>query len=516
MSSRVVTEMDGKEAKRFFLKHKSYINFDLPPYMDFSQLLVFTSAAIGKQTLNDLCKKDRNGKPMSSRNFEGVNYTILSNKDGAYSWRPLQLIHPVLYVELINVMTEKKNWKIITDRFEDFSKGYIKCISLPRESLTDASDTASQINNWWEQIEQQSLKKSLEFDYIYSTDITDCYGSIYTHSVEWALDKDGKQGVKANRATSRKASNILGASIDNRLMNMNRGQTNGIPQGSALMDFIAEIVLGYADLELTEKIKSEGIKPSEFFILRYRDDYRILTNNPPLGRLILKHLNHILYELGLKMNPTKTSESADVITSSLKKEKVEAITTAPIQQYFQKEAVRIYQLSKKYPNSGLVLTQLEDFYDRLSSNKNPIHVDYEVLIAIFTMISVLSPRTIHWTAAINSKIMERIKDEKKRAALTRLIINKFSKMPNIGFIDVWLQRISAPIGIEVGYKDRLTKLNLAEINNSELWNCDWLKKPIKDSIDIGDVSQLKYQLDNKLITPVIERAEVETFRKVYF
>jgi hypothetical protein len=28
---------------------------------------------------------------------------------------------------------------------------------------------------------------------------------------------------------------------------MNNGQTNGIPQGSVLMDFIAEMVLGYID-----------------------------------------------------------------------------------------------------------------------------------------------------------------------------------------------------------------------------------------------------------------------------
>ena len=47
----------------------------------------------------------------------------------------------------------------------------------------------------------------------------------------------------------------------------------GIPQGSVLMDFIAEMILGYADKELSKKIEDNQI--SNYQILRYRDDYRI-------------------------------------------------------------------------------------------------------------------------------------------------------------------------------------------------------------------------------------------------
>ena len=54
---------------------------------------------------------------------------------------------------------------------------------------------------------------------------------------------------------------------------MSYGQTNGIPQGSALMDFVAELVLCYIDSLLSEQI--EGIEKSEYKIIRYRDDYRI-------------------------------------------------------------------------------------------------------------------------------------------------------------------------------------------------------------------------------------------------
>jgi hypothetical protein len=55
------------------------------------------------------------------------------------------------------------------------------------------------------------------------------------------------------------------------MQGMNYGQTNGIPQGSVLMDFIAEMVLGYIDERLSECLD----KNMNYHIIRYRDDYRI-------------------------------------------------------------------------------------------------------------------------------------------------------------------------------------------------------------------------------------------------
>ena len=69
---------------------------------------------------------------------------------------------------------------------------------------------------------------------------------------------------------------------------MQCGQTNGIPQGSVLMDFIAEILLGYIDEILTEQLNTAHIV--NYKILRYRDDYRIFVNNPDEGEKILKNI----------------------------------------------------------------------------------------------------------------------------------------------------------------------------------------------------------------------------------
>ena len=63
----------------------------------------------------------------------------------------------------------------------------------------------------------------------------------------------------SNSLEARKNEDFIGNIIDWRIQDMSNGQTNGIPQGSVLMDFIAEIVLGHADLQLTQRLESKSI-----------------------------------------------------------------------------------------------------------------------------------------------------------------------------------------------------------------------------------------------------------------
>ena len=86
------------------------------------------------------------------------------------------------------------------------------------------------------------------------------------------------------------------------------------------MDFIAELVLGYADLKLGKRLKQEEIK--NYKILRYRDDYRIFSNSPIVNDCIVKCLTEIMIELGLKLNADKTNASANVIKGSIKSDKL--------------------------------------------------------------------------------------------------------------------------------------------------------------------------------------------------
>ncbi len=240
-------ELANEEARKYFLKGSSYFNADLPNYISFEPILtdVDTVLKSGKYT-------DFQSEPPQT--FEDVNYTFITNKDGKFAWRPLELIHPAIYVSLVNVICEPKNWEMIKNRFSKFECGAVECCSARVMSIGDQNDTEAQVRNWWQKVEQRSLSYSLEFSHVLHTDVSDCYGSLYTHSIPWAIH--GLKCAKENKNDK----TLLGNIIDSHIRAGRYGQTNGISQGSALMDFVAEIVLGYVDEQITNELGKHLIR----------------------------------------------------------------------------------------------------------------------------------------------------------------------------------------------------------------------------------------------------------------
>ena len=97
-----------------------------------------------------------------------------------------------------------------------------------------------------------------------------------------------------------------------------------------------------------------------------------------------------------------------------------------------------------------------------------------------------------------------------------MIHNRFSKTSRIDLIDIWLQRISAPLHISIDYDDDLTKVAIGKIKNSRLWNCCWLNKKLVTLIDVADISDLVEGITEGAIMPAIQRSEVELFKTDYF
>ncbi len=311
---KLVTQMNAAEAKDFFLKHSSYSNFNLPSYFNFTDLLLNVDEALREKPRGAIDI----GLPRA-RKFSRTSYTLQTNKDGHYAWRPFELIHPVLYVHLVNQLTEENNWQVLLDRFEQFSSNpNIVCASIPRESEEEnISDTAESVHGWWVDVEQESISLAIDFKYVFFTDIANFYPSIYTHSIPWAIHTKEVAKLQRNRNDS------LGNEIDNSIQDMRNGQTNGIPQGSVLMDFIAEIIMGYVDLSLGDRLRDSGIH--DYKILRFRDDFRVFTNSKENAESIIRHLTIVLQELGLQLNSEKTFLSEDIVIDSIKPDKREAL-----------------------------------------------------------------------------------------------------------------------------------------------------------------------------------------------
>lgn len=461
-----ILELNNKDAKALFLKEESYSNISLPDYFSFQDLLSKLDKELTNKNLSDLRIKN-------PRESDYVNYKLLSNKDGKFAWRPFQLINPAIYVSLVHTITEINNWKLLKIRFENFQKNKkIECHSLPAISESiDKTNKSAQILNWWQMIEQKSIALSLDFKYVLHSDIADCYSSIYTHSIPWAIHT--KEKAKINRKNS-----LLGNAIDNHLQDMSYGQTNGIPQGSVLMDFVAEIVLGYVDLLLTEQLKVKKI--TDYHILRYRDDYRIFTNNSFEAEQITKELSEILSSIGLKLNADKTMTSDDIIKSSIKPDKRYWISNKTITGNKQKWLIQLYLLSEHFPNSGTIDTQMRDFLTVLEKSKKEDH-NLISLISIVTEIALRNPRVVPTCIAILSTFISKIKGSKNQLELVDKIQKKFREVPNSSFIMIWFQRLNLKINKKEKYDELLCQKVLDK--NINIWNSDWLNPKLKKIIN---------------------------------
>lgn len=482
-----IIDMSAKEAKKYFLKSTSYFSMNLPEYFDFSDLLNDVELKINGNKLNNLW----NNKPEI---YDNINYKFNQNKDGKYAWRMFQLIHPAIYIDIVNTITEANNWKLIIDRFKKFkdNKNIICCSDIV-ESSSRKRDQGATINSWWNNVEQKSIELSLKYDWIGITDITDCYGSIYTHSIAWALHDMAV--AKKNRN-----SQLLGNELDKKIRNMCYGQTNGIPQGSSLMDFIAEIVLGYGDALLSEKLKEEKIE--NYTILRYRDDYRIFTNDEVTLNRILKIISEELANLNFKMNAQKTLISNDIITNSIKADKINSLKLIIDNNIsIQKRMLIIREFSINNPNSGSLKTILLDFYKNSIEGINKKIIDNREIISIIVDMMYNNPNLYQICVSILSKLLS-FENNKNKEIIIKSIEEKFSKLPNTDYLSIWLQRITITYNRNREFKSEICKKVYNDV--SKIWNSNWI------NIDINEKLIIKQEIIDKL-APVISSKALEIF-----
>lgn len=496
-------EMSASDARAFLLKGTSYCNFDVPPYFTFESLLKKVAKKLENKLLTDFLDvqheaKTKKTKPKRPSNYEGVNYTLLNNKDGKYAWRPFQLIHPALYVSLVDHITKPDNWQFIRTRFGEFRNNKkIKCLSLPIESEGKQSDRAILTTYWWREVEQESIALGLEYEFLFHTDITDCYGSIYTHSVVWALHTKKTAKEKKDDAS------LIGNVIDWHLQAMSNGQTNGIPQGSVLMDFIAEIVLGCADLELLKKLKAKGI--SDFRVLRYRDDYRIFVNNPQEGEIILNQLTEVLVVLGMRLNAQKTIPSNNVVKDSVKGDKLYWIDFGRKPRNLRKRLHVLHNFANLFPNSGTLKTVLSNYFKAIERLKTT-NENLRAMISIVVDIAVKNPITYPFAAQILSKLVSLLKLKKDQTGVVKKILKRFDRIPNTGHLQLWLQRMTLKIDANIKYDEQLCK----KVDDSaiEIWNSDWLKRGFRNLISSTQIVD-HAELDK--LGSVIKPEEVDLF-----
>ncbi len=483
------------EARDHFLKSSSYFNGDFPKYICFEKILKDVAGVLNGGNFNQF-------KSSNPSNVSNVNYTFLANKDGRFAWRPLELFHPAIYVSLVNVITEDKNWMVIQRRMGEFDGGVVECCSAPVIAVDHYSDAATQVKSWWQKVEQRSLAYSLEYNHLLHTDVTDCYGTLYTHSIAWAIH--GLDAAKENRTKN----SLLGNKIDFHIQSGRYGQTNGIAQGSILMDFIAEIVLGYVD----SLINSELIESRNIRILRYRDDYRIFSNSADQGETVLRIVSDMLRSVGMKLGVTKTISCNNIVEGSIKPDKLAGIELQDLgntnAKTIQKQLLRLHGFGQKFPNSGTLRKLVSEFHTTISEQKETPD-DLDVQVAIATDIAFVSPTTFPAIAGILSHLIALAPPENK-PVLWEKVRKKMGRVPYNGYLEIWLQRVTKPKKLNINFTSKEPICQIVNGESPQLWECNWISN--HELIEAMSVKKLVVA-DASESEETIKPKEVALFRR---
>jgi hypothetical protein len=324
------------------------------------------------------------------------------------------------------VLEISKKWDDIRIRtYKLIKRSNVECMSLPVISNDKQKDKAKQILAWWEQVEQKSIEYGLDYKYLYHTDIANCYGSLYTHSIAWALHSKRVAKDKIREKS------LIGNCIDSHIRMMSFGQTNGIPQGSVLMDFIAELVLLYIDSCFTLKLKRLYGRDifSKVKILRYRDDFRIFTNDKTLAENCLKELSQLMIEFGFKLNTNKTIACDNAILGSVKQDKLEWLqikkkAKKKKSRNIQEELLVLHSFLQIHKNCGTSEKILKEIWEYLDAKKE-IDENVNVLISIVVDIAYNNPRTYPVSMALLSVLIGHL-DGNKKAGFFKKTINQLT------------------------------------------------------------------------------------------
>lgn len=522
---RTILDLKSQEARDFLMRSESYCTFELPQYFDF-QLILDDARDILQQNKNKInnCCKVKAGDQTEEKQTEDrvcyghypeVNYNLICNKRDLYDWRGLQLIHPLLYVDLVYLITNKSHWGKLKKRFKELQHNAITVAAIPVVPNNDnKNQQGEQITNWTHEVQKQSLKCYLKYDYVTFADISNCYPSLYTHAIAWAVN--GEESEKARFTADSTMPKTIGNLIDERIQRMSYNETKGIPQGSVVMDLIAELLLAYIDDKLVKALDSN----LDYHIIRYRDDYRIFTDNQHTAELILKELTKTLMRFGWALNRDKTMVTKSSVNHAYKPDKLDAIQTGlksevrHYQQFSLSETeaeellIRILNFSQRHKNSNQLKSLLVSYRKALVQNKIN---DVEALICITTEIAYHAPCAYPQAVALLSTLMEQLPDETKAEYLDS-VLKKFKMLPQIDFLEIWLQRLRLKINKKDQRASEVLICQKAQDTNVQLWNSEWLQDEIKERIENCPI--VNQQLVEKL-NFVISQEEVDCFAHSY-
>lgn len=221
--------------------------------------------------------------------------------------RRLAIPHPYAYHNLCNLL--KENWKDIRKYFDSCCRNQMPGHRVSRIHLRKMNKTKELFEMNYKNISKDGIPESdlrLGNKFVVHADISQCFPSIYTHALQWALE--GKLLAKS-KIHNKSRKKTLGEKLDACCRYTKNGETNGILIGPHAFNLVSEVVLCKVD----EKIVDKGFK-----YIRNIDDYTCYAPTYEMAQKFIIELQAELryYELGLNHKKTNIQELPEAFSLS--------------------------------------------------------------------------------------------------------------------------------------------------------------------------------------------------------
>ncbi|HAM0551282.1 TPA: cobalt transporter, partial [Escherichia coli] len=129
------------------------------------------------------------------------------------------------------------------------------------------------------------------------------------------------------------------------------------------------------------------------------------------------------------------------------------------------------------------------------------------IISIIMDIAYRNPKLYPVSFAILSKFLTLLKEDKERLQLLKLIFDKFKKLPNINYFELWLQRAIGSDMQHFKFNGELSQIVVGE--NPQIWNSEWIASS-KILRIISDTPLVNFD-KLRMVEPIIEPEEFDLF-----
>ena len=204
--------------------------------------------------------------------------------------RPFGIPNPAAYQRLCSCLA--KNWDEIKQYFKTYTNEQshkISRIHIRKMNNSNALFEMNYSNFKTDGTPEPSLL--IGNRYLVCADISNCFPSMYTHSLPWALV--GKQIAKQTRKDTSKWYN----EIDFYTRNIKDGETHGLLIGPHTSNLLSEIIL----VAIDKNLYNDG-----WHYIRNIDDYKCYVDSYEDGQAFLVKLSEQLRSYDLTLNHKKT------------------------------------------------------------------------------------------------------------------------------------------------------------------------------------------------------------------